>query len=76
MNIEQLPELLERVDRVEDRLHKEISKSIESRGVTFTVSAYTTALSHVIGQLIALSKDDAAQSNPRGCAWNYWCVDG
>ena len=56
MNIEQIPEVIEIAEKVETRLIKEMANLIDSRGVSFAVSVYTSALSRVIGSALALSK--------------------
>lgn len=58
MKIEQLPELIDIVEKVETRLMHEMANLIEARDVPFAVSVYTTALSRVIGAAIAMSKSD------------------
>lgn len=58
MNLEQVPELIDVVSKVESRLMQEMANLIDARDVPFAVSAYTTALSRVIGAAIAMSKSD------------------
>ena len=56
MKLEQIPELMDVVQKVESRLLNDIANLIDARDVPFAVSAYTTALSRVIGAAIAMSK--------------------
>lgn len=58
MNLEQVPELVDIVEKIETRLMHEMANLIEARDVPFAVSAYTTALSRVIGAAIAMSKSE------------------
>lgn len=58
MKLDQLPELIDIVEKVETRLMHEMANLIEARDVPFAVSVYTTALSRVIGAAIAMSKSD------------------
>lgn len=56
MKLEQVPEIIDLVGKIEERLMKEMANLIDARDVPFAVSVYTTALSRVIGAGIALSK--------------------
>ncbi len=58
MNLQKIPEVMDMVEKVEERLVKEMSNLIDARDVPFAVSVYATALSRVIGSAIALSKDE------------------
>lgn len=57
MKLEQVPEIIEIVSKIEERLMKDMANLIDARDVPFAVSVYTTALSRVIGAGIALSKN-------------------
>ena len=62
MKIEQIPEVVETVQKIESRLMQEMANMIDARDVPFAVSVYTTALSRVIGSAIALSKSEDLRS--------------
>lgn len=57
MNTEQIPEIVDLVEKIEGRLLKEVANLIDARDVPFVIAVYTSALSRVLGAIIALSKD-------------------
>lgn len=57
MKLAQIPELVATAQKIETRLLTDLETLMKARGVAFAVSAYTTALSQVIGAAIALSKN-------------------